>query len=215
MGVLINCHTLFWTPSYASSTPCVEFMPPIFLLVSAFLVNITLSRMVALKREQIGLLKALGYGSPAIAAHYVKVVLAITAVGISIGFVAGAWLGKGLTRLYGDFFHFPFLIFRHDPDIYAVAGLVSVAAAVVGAVKAVNEVLMLAPAIAMQPPTPVRYKKLFGGNGLQAFAVSQLTIMALRQMLRRPVRSAATSAGIAMAVGLLITALLSFIPSSR
>ncbi len=185
-------------------------MPPIFLLVSAFLVNITLSRMVALEREQIGLLKALGYGSPAIAAHYVKVVLAITAVGIGIGFVAGAWLGKGLTRLYGDFFHFPFLIFRHDPDIYAVAGLVSVAAAVVGAVKAVNEVLMLAPAIAMQPPTPVRYKKLFGGNGLQAFAVSQLTIMALRQMLRRPVRSAATSAGIAMAVGLLITALLSF-----
>ena len=37
-------------------------MPPIFLLVSAFLINITLSRMIALGREQIGLLKALGYG---------------------------------------------------------------------------------------------------------------------------------------------------------
>jgi hypothetical protein len=29
----------------------------------------------------------------------------------------GAWMGKGLTRLYGDFFHFPFLIFRHDAGV--------------------------------------------------------------------------------------------------
>ncbi|MER8522161.1 hypothetical protein NKI48_21590 [Mesorhizobium sp. M0644] len=35
-------------------------LPPIFLLVSAFLVNLTLSRLVALEREQIGLMKALG-----------------------------------------------------------------------------------------------------------------------------------------------------------
>ena len=43
-------------------------LPPIFLLVSAFLVNLTLSRLVALEREQIGLLKALGYGDARIAA---------------------------------------------------------------------------------------------------------------------------------------------------
>jgi len=105
-------------------------MPPIFLLVSAFLLNITLSRMVALEREQIGLLKALGYATPQIAAHYIKVVLAITAVGIAIGSLVGAWLGEGLTRLYGDFFHFPFLLFRHDAETYAVAVLVSAIAAV-------------------------------------------------------------------------------------
>ena len=136
-------------------------MPPIFLLVSAFLINITLSRIIALEREQIGLLKALGYGPLPIATHYIKMVLAITAVGICIGFVAGAWLGKGLTRLYGDFFHFPFLLFRHDADIYAIAGLVSALAAVAGALKAVREVLVLAPAVAMQPPAPTRYRRLF------------------------------------------------------
>ena len=42
-------------------------LPPIFLLVSAFLVNLTFSRLVALEREQIGLLKALGYRNSAIA----------------------------------------------------------------------------------------------------------------------------------------------------
>lgn len=183
-------------------------MPPIFLLVSAFLLNITLSRMVTLEREQIGLLKALGYANRRIAGHYIKVVLAITGLGVSIGFVAGAWLGEGLTRLYGAFFHFPFLLFRHEPEIYGLSGAVSVVAAVIGAAKAVREVLALAPAVAMQAPAPPRYRTLFTGNSLSA--LSQLTVMALRHMIRRPLRSAATSFGIAMAVGLLITALLSF-----
>src|SRR6266700_1966592 len=63
-------------------------LPPIFLLVAAFLINVTLSRIVALEREQIGLLKALGYGSLAVASHYVKFVIAVAAVGIAIGSVA-------------------------------------------------------------------------------------------------------------------------------
>ncbi len=72
-------------------------LPPIFLLVAAFLINVTLSRIVALEREQIGLLKALGYGSLAVASHYVKFVIAVAAVGIAIGSVAGAWLGGYVT----------------------------------------------------------------------------------------------------------------------
>ncbi|MFM9847966.1 MAG: ABC transporter permease [Hyphomicrobiaceae bacterium] len=184
-------------------------MPPIFLLVSAFLLNMTLSRMIALEREQIGLLKALGYPTATIAGHYLKVILAITAVGVMIGFIAGAWLGEGLTRLYGEFFHFPFLLFRHDPQTYAFAALVSVLAAGAGAAKAVREILVLAPAVAMQAPAPTRYRQFFTG-GAHLAVMSQLTIMALRHMVRRPFRAIATSFGIAMAVGLLITALLSF-----
>ncbi len=185
-------------------------MPPIFLLVSAFLINITLARMIALEREQIGLLKALGYGPLPIAAHYVKIVLAITAVGIVIGSVVGAWLGKGLTRLYAEFFHFPFLIFRHDADVYATAALVSILAAVVGALKAVRDVLALAPAVAMQPPAPTRYRQLSLGRLVPSTLFSQLTIMALRHIGRWPFRAAATTLGISFGVALLVTALLSF-----
>ena len=60
-------------------------IPPIFLLVTAFLINMTLSRLIDLEREQIGLLKALGYAQRAIASHYLKLVLAISVVGILIG----------------------------------------------------------------------------------------------------------------------------------
>ncbi|MDO8986226.1 hypothetical protein [Cypionkella sp.] len=47
----------------------VKVLPPIFLLVAELLLNITLSRLITLEREQIGLLKAIGYSSRAIAQH--------------------------------------------------------------------------------------------------------------------------------------------------
>ena len=78
-------------------------LPPIFLLVAAFLVNLTLTRLVALEREQIGLLKALGYGNIAVALHYIKFVIVIVLGGVAIGSVAGTWLGISVTRLFGEF----------------------------------------------------------------------------------------------------------------
>ncbi len=185
-------------------------IPPIFLLVSAFLINMILSRLITLEREQIGLLKALGYSSYNIAAHYVKLVVAIAMIGIVLGFGAGTWLGDGMTRIYASFFHFPFLIFKRNPDVYALAAGLSIAAAVAGALKAVHGAASLPPATAMQPAPPTRYAKagLFSRIGGKIF--SQLTIMAFRHMTRWPLRTGFTVFGTSMAVALLITALFSF-----
>jgi len=183
-----------------------RIIPPIFLFVSAFLINMILSRLIALEREQIGLLKAIGYGRAAIAVHYVKLVVAIAAIGLVIGFAAGTWLGQGLTKFYGDFFHFPFLIFRRDPELYAIAAVVALGASVAGAIKSVGAAVKLPPAVAMSPPAPTRYARM-GIEHLAAFkAMTQLTMMALRHMVRWPMRSAVTTFGTALAVSLLITA---------
>ena len=191
-------------------TALARVMPPIFLLVSAFLINITLSRLVALEREQIGILKAIGYRPSVIAWHYILFVLAIAGVGILIGAIAGAQLGHGLTRLYGDFFHFPFLIFKQDPAIYLLAAAVAVVASVSGALRTVLDVLKLAPAVAMQPPIPPRYRQLFKSNSRFLPPVSKITTMAIRHMLRWPLRASFTLVGIALACGLMVAALLSF-----
>lgn len=53
----------------------VKVLPPIFLMVAAMLVHMTLSRLITLEREQIGLLKALGYTPVQIAQHYLEFVL--------------------------------------------------------------------------------------------------------------------------------------------
>ena len=165
-------------------------LPPIFLLVAAFLVNLTLSRLVALEREQIGLLKALGYGNATIALHYVKFVIVLTATGIVIGSAAGTWLGSYITRLFGDFFHFPFLIFVKSPDLYAAAAALSLAAAVIGAIRALRDVVALPPAVAMQPPAPPRFRRLLPGWLSMHGIVSQPTMMMLRNIMRHPVRAA-------------------------
>ncbi|WP_370193034.1 ABC transporter permease [Aurantimonas coralicida] len=184
-----------------------RIIPPIFLLVSAFLINIVLTRLVALEREQIGLLKALGYYDRTIAWHYAKLVIAISAVGVAIGAGAGTWLGRGLARLYGEFFSCPFLVFQSSPDLYAIAAGISIAAALAGAMKAILSVLALDPAVSMRPPAPARFgRSLLARLGLSNL-FSKLTVMAFRQLLHQPVRAALTSLGMALGVALLVTAL--------
>jgi putative ABC transport system permease protein len=169
-----------------------------------------LSRLIALEREQIGLLKALGYRATAIAWHYLKLVLLIAAVGIAIGFVAGTWLGRGLTRLYSEFYSFPFLIFRSNADVYAIAAGVSTAAAAAGAVKAIYSVMRLAPAVAMRSPAPPVFRQFLGGAVARLRLFRQLTVMALRHILRWPVRAGMSMLGTSLSVALLVVALFSY-----
>lgn len=185
-------------------------IPPIFLFVSAFLVNMILSRLMALEREQIGLLKALGFGTATIAGHYLKLTLVIALMGVTIGALAGNWLGQGLTALYARFFSFPFLIFRQSADLYLIATAVTALSAVFGAARAVSTIAGLAPAVAMKPPAPVRYRQILRLPAwLEGRLFSELTVMALRHLVRWPVRSLLTTVGASLSVGLLVTALFS------
>jgi putative ABC transport system permease protein len=180
---------------------------PIFLLVSAFLVNLTLSRLVALEREQIGLLKALGYNNGAIAFHYVKFVVVVVAVGVVIGSAAGTWLGAYVTRLLGDYFHFPFLVFVSSPDLYVIAGALSLLAAVIGGIRALRDVNTLAPAVAMQPPAPPQFRRLLPARFTLHRFVSQPVVIMLRSITRHPIRAAFTVIGMASATAILIVSM--------
>lgn len=187
-----------------------RILPPIFLVVAAFLVNMTLSRLVALEREQIGLLKAMGYSSWAIARHYIGFVTLIGIAGIAIGFVAGTLLGAGMARLYARFFSFPFLVFTRDPSVYLIAAAVTAATAVLGAVRAVSAVAWLAPAVAMSPPAPARYTRLVEGIMDYAHYVRRPTVIIIRHLTHAPLRTASGILGIALAVAILVGSLWSF-----
>jgi putative ABC transport system permease protein len=182
-------------------------LPPIFLLVSTFLVNLTLSRLVALEREQIGLLKALGYRNGSIVLHYLKFVALIVLLGIALGSIAGTLLGLRVTALLGDFFRFPFLLFARSPDLYAIAGALCAAAAGIGAIRALREVVSLPPAVAMQPPAPPSFHRLMPAALSLDRMISQPTLMMLRNISRHPVRAAFTALGMAHATAILIVSL--------
>jgi len=187
-----------------------RFMPPVFLLVAAFLVNMTMSRLVSLEREQIGLLKALGYGTLEVAAHYLKFVAAIALIGVAIGAAGGTWLGASLTRLYASFFDFPFLVFERASDVYGIAATVTVASAVAGALVAVLRVARLAPAVAMSPPAPTRYRAGPFARVLALLRPPQMIVMVTRHLSRFPFRTATSVLGVAMAVGVLLGSMWSF-----
>jgi putative ABC transport system permease protein len=187
----------------------VRIAPPIFLLVAAFLLNIAIARLIDTERTQIGLLKAFGFSNLAVGWHYAKFVLAVVALGVLIGFALGAWLGRGMTELYTQFFRFPFLFYRPSPSVFALAALISAAAALAGTWTAVARAVRLAPAEAMRPAAPPRYRRgWLERSGVTAW-ISQLTRIILRHITRWPVRAALTSLGIASAVAIMIGSMFS------
>ncbi|QFI68538.1 ABC transporter permease [Sinorhizobium alkalisoli] len=182
-------------------------LPPIFLIVSAFLVNLTLSRLVALEREQIGLLKALGYRDTSIVVHYLKFVAATALIGIMIGSAAGTWLGSYVTRLFGEYYRFPFLVFSENFNVYVLAAVLSTAAALGGALRSLREITSLQAAVAMQPPAPPTFRRLLLGWPTFGTLISRRTMMMLRNIARKPIRAALATLGMAFATGILVVSL--------
>ncbi|HYY96980.1 MAG TPA: ABC transporter permease, partial [Pyrinomonadaceae bacterium] len=148
----------FITNELAQLRTAGTFIPAIFLAVTAFLIHMVLSRLVATEREQVGLLKAFGYANRAVGLHYLKLALAAVAGGSALGIVFGWWFGYGVTAIYAEFLHFPVLRYETDWRVALASALVGFAAASVGALSAVRRAVRLAPAEAMRPEQPARFR---------------------------------------------------------
>ena len=185
-------------------------IPPIFLIVSALLINAILARLIAIERQQIGLLKAFGYDRREITWHYIKMALGLVSGGIIAGFILGAALARLLTHLYSDTFRFPDLIYRLDPSSFVIAGLAAGVAAVVGAISSARSAANLPPAEAMSPAPPTVYSKGIIQRTFALLRLDEPTRMILRHITRWPLRAAVTVLGVAASQGLLVGTLFAF-----
>lgn len=197
----------FLSNEIAQLRTLATLLPTIFLMVAVFLLNVAAARIVALEQSQIGLLKAFGYGNGRIAWHYMKMMGAMAGIGVVLGWIGGAAMGRYVTELYAQFFHFPFLIYRPDPAVFALAGAVGLGAAGLGALASVRRAARLAPAQAMIPPAPPAYRRGLLSRALKPGRLDQPTLMVLRHVVRWPGRSAMTVLGIAMAGAIMVLAL--------
>lgn len=178
-------------------------LPSIFLGVAAFLLNVVVSRLVATQREQIAALKALGYPNGSIAAHYLKMVGAIVVLGFGLGLLMGDTLGRLLTGLYAEAFRFPRFEHHIAPDLVLIAAALTLSTAAAGTLNAIAATVRLAPAEAMRPPAPGRYRRTL----LETLGVSRIPTslrMILRTMERRPLRTLLSMGGVAAAVAIVI-----------
>lgn len=178
--------------------------PLIFLSVAAFMTNAVLSRLLALQREQIAVLKAFGFTNQQIVFHYLKFAFVMVAGGTALGGVGGIFLGHKLVIMYHRFFRFPELVFRLDYNALMLALAVSVAAALAGVFSAVRRASRLPPAEAMRPEPPANYRPaLIERTGI-AHLFSHSFRIAIRNLERKPMQAFFTVAGLAMATGILI-----------
>jgi putative ABC transport system permease protein len=178
--------------------------PLFFLSVAAFLLNIALSRLIATQRDEIGTLKAFGYSNFAVGAHFLGFAIASVTIGSIIGVAGGVWLGHTFTGLYDEYFGFPNLVYRTRPLTIAAGIAASGGAALAGALWAVRSAVALPPAEAMRPEAPARYRRTVLERLGLAKAVSLGARLAMRTLERRPLRTAASVVGIALACAVLI-----------
>jgi putative ABC transport system permease protein len=179
-------------------------LPLIFLVVASFILNVALTRALALQRPQIASLKALGYDNRSIGWHYLKWALVIGAVGVVIGTVAGAILGNAIIGLYNEYFRFPELLFSVPLRVALGAATLTLLAAGSGSFSAVARAVKIPPAEAMRPETPARYRRTILETPFLSRHLGTAGRMVLRNIARHPFRAMASIFGISFAVAILM-----------
>jgi putative ABC transport system permease protein len=179
-------------------------LPLIFLLVATFILNVALTRALALQRPQIAALKALGYSNRSLGWHYLKWALAIGLLGVIIGMAGGAWLGTLIIDLYNEYFRFPELLFHIPARVVLGATALTMFSAGLGALGTVRRAVLVPPAEAMRPEAPALFKRTAIETPLISRSLGNTGRMVLRNMLRHPARAAASIFGIGFAVAILM-----------
>jgi putative ABC transport system permease protein len=179
-------------------------VPALFLFVAAFLLNVSLSRMIELQRPEIAILKCLGYSAREIGGHYLAFALLVAGVGAALGVALGAWMGNWLVELYLEFFRLPGEAFALTPRLVLVGVGVSVGSAVAGGLVAVRRITQLAPADAMRPPTPASYRSSILTRGPWMRLLEMAGTIVLREAERSPTRVVLSAIGIAFSVAIMV-----------
>lgn len=178
--------------------------PSVFLIVSGFLLNMILGRLVNSQRQQIAILRALGYSKNKITSHYLSYMLVIVGFGGALGFLLAYWQGSGMITMYKTFFRFPTLPFLWSWS----AMLLAIVAVLVFGTLAIFQVLWkirrLQPAEALHAQTPVLYKGHAIDWLLRNLSLKPTYRMILRSLLSRPGRTVISVIGLAFSSVILI-----------
>lgn len=179
-------------------------LPLIFLSVAAFLLNVLISRIIHLQRQQIAVLKAFGYHNREVALHYAQLTGLIVCLGVVLGLAAGAWASDALATIYAEYFRFPHWEFGLRPGVILLAFAVALGAAALGTWHAVARAVRLPPAEAMRPPAPEHFHQ----GWLEASPLGRMLDgpgrMILRNLARHRIKSLLSILGIGLSAGLLL-----------
>ena len=181
-----------------------KIFPSIFIFVSAFLLNVVMSRTINTQREQIAALKAFGFGNYDIGVHYAKLVVLIITAGLISGIGCGIWFGHILGDIYMAVYRFPYLVYILKPWVIIAAVFVSVFSALAGTLHTLWRAAKQPPAEAMRPEPPAQFRvSLIEKIGLGR-KITQPSKIIMRNIERKPIRTLLSIIGISLACGTMI-----------
>lgn len=185
------------------------FMPSMFLVVAALILNVLMTRLAKQQRTTVGTLKALGYTDGTIFLHFLKFG---ATVGLTAGILAsglGTLVSMGMLYQYQYFFQFPDLRNDFYPQTHIIGWIVSIVCAMLGSVYGARQMLLLRPAEAMRPEPPATGGRIF----LEHFTLlwdklSPGWRVTLRSMVRHRTRTAVALFAGTVGAGILVSGLM-------
>lgn len=185
-----------------------EIFPVIFFLVAALVALTTMTRMVTEQRQQIGTMKALGFGNITIASKYLIYALSATLGGSIFGVVVGEKiLPFTILKAYGILYAtIPAYYFPYQPGHAGAATLAAVVCIGAATWFACYKELGTNPAQLMRPEAPKSGRKIiFERIPFLWKRISFTHKAAIRNLIRYKKRFMMTVFGIGGCMGILLT----------
>ncbi|MBK5092603.1 MAG: FtsX-like permease family protein [Actinobacteria bacterium] len=186
------------------------FFAILILAVASIALYITITRLVVTQQREIGLSRAVGYGSGAILGNYLGFALILGALGSVLGLFGGYFLCRFFLSIYSNALGLPAIVkasFRGD-----------IAAAGIGAgllFSALGALIPARRAVRMKPADAIRaeaglslelHEKKAGASTAGYHRTPAWLRLAFRNLFRNRRRTLLTCLGIAMALSALVAA---------
>lgn len=184
------------------------FMPAIFLIIAAAIQFVMIGRMVKSQRLQIGIMKALGYSSRQIMAHYTGYALSVALAGACLGTLLGIFFASIFSQLYAQFFNLPTTIGGINTRAILNGFLISITVGLIAGISSSRGVISINPAESMRAEPPKKAGKILLEHWQALWSrLSPTWRMSIRTVTRNKGRFAVTLIGVIFAVGMLVVAL--------
>lgn len=177
------------------------FFPVLFLSAAMLSLYVLLARIVHMQRTQIGFLRASGYSSGAVLAHYVQFGLVLGVAGGVLGVVSGQAFATYITRLYVEMLNIPYVSAPFRWQSAGIGLFMSLAVSCLACLAPARGAALLAPAEAMRAWTETASVGLRLASGR---SLPLILRMPVRNLLRRLRRTAYTMAGVAAGISLVV-----------
>ena len=180
-------------------------IPSVFIIVSIIILYLMLKRLIEQDRTQIGTLKAFGFKDRTILGHYMSFGLVTGLCGGIAGSALGIAMSYALVMTYLAYFKLPSAAMIISPEIILASVIISVLSGAIGAFLGSRNILKMAPAAAMRPPSPeIMRFDILKYLGVFNLLLNSTGKMAIRSVSRNKVRSLVVALGIMISFGLML-----------